>query len=203
MIFKPFIQEDGSTTRQYGGTGLGLTISRHYAELMGGRISVESTAGVGSCFKVAIPFSIVQKDKAAVKVPKKEMISWDGPLLQVLFAEDNPVNITLVTSLLQKLGHAVVSVVNGKDCLEALEHQKFDIVLMDIQMPVLNGKDALREIRRKELGAAIRQPVIALTAYALRGEKERFLDEGFDGYISKPLDIKKLMFEMKRVMGLA
>jgi PAS domain S-box-containing protein len=200
-IFMPFIQEDGSITRQFGGTGLGLTISRRLAEFMGGNISVESTPGVGSCFTVTLPFSIAQKPDAAEEAPPKAMIRWDGPPLRILFAEDNPINIKFGTSLLKKLGHNVVSVVNGNDCLTALEQDTFDLVLMDIQMPVMNGEEALREIRRQEKGSVIRQPVIALTAYALRGEKERILKEGFDGYVSKPLELNELLYEMKRVMG--
>jgi CheY-like chemotaxis protein len=121
--------------------------------------------------------------------------------LRILFAEDNQINITFGTALLKKLGHDVISVVNGRDCLTALEHDTFDLVLMDIQMPVLNGVNTLREIRKMEQGTAIHQPVIALTAYSLRDEKERFLQEDFDGYVSKPLDISELLKEMKRVTG--
>ena len=169
---------------------------------MQGSISVESTPGVGSCFTLTLPFTIVQETVTAEKAPAKTNIAWDGPLLRILFAEDDPINTIYGTSLLKKLGHDVVTVVNGRDCLAALEDGKFDLVLMDIQMPIMNGEDAQREIRRYEQGTSYHQPVIALTAYALRGDKERFLEEGFDGYVSKPFDIKELMYEMKRVMSM-
>jgi CheY-like chemotaxis protein len=198
-IFKPFVQEDSATTRQFGGTGLGLTICRRLTELMEGSISVESTPGIGSCFKVILPFLIAGEAGKPQEPVKSSTDAWDGPPLRILFAEDNTINITFGTALLKKLGHDVVSVVNGKECLNTLEHDAFDLVLLDIQMPVMNGEDALREIRRKELGTALHLPVIALTAYSLRGEKERFLQEGFDGYVSKPLDICELINEMKRV----
>ncbi|MBC8018900.1 MAG: response regulator, partial [Verrucomicrobia bacterium] len=201
-IYKPFVQEDSSTTRQFGGTGLGLSISRRLAELMDGSISVESTPGVGSCFTLTLPFTIVQKSVAAETTPSKAIIAWEGPPLRILFAEDDPINTTVGTSLIKKLGHDVVTVVNGRDCIAALENEKFDLVLMDIHMPIMNGEDAQREIRSNEQGTSWHQPIIALTAYALRGDKERFLEEGFDGYVSKPFDIKELMYEMKRVMGM-
>ena len=104
-------------------------------------------------------------------------------------------------ALFRKLGLNAFFVENGRDCLSALEQSSFDMVLMDIQMPVMNGVDALLEIRRREHGTALRKPVIALTAYSLRGEKERFMQEGFDGYLSKPMVIEELIDEMKRVLG--
>jgi CheY-like chemotaxis protein len=203
-IFKPFTQEDGSTTRKYGGTGLGLTISRRLAELMGGNISVESLPDVGSCFTLTLPFSVGRENTSISQVvPQKETVGWDGPPLRILLVEDDPINITLGVSLLSKLGHDFIAVKNGRECIAALEHGTFDIVLMDIQMPVMNGEEALREIRRKEQGTSIHQPVIALTAYSMRGDKERFLEEGFDGYVSKPLTTRMLMSEMKRVSAVS
>ena len=200
-IFKPFVQEDGSITRKYGGTGLGLAISRSLAELMDGNISVESTADSGSCFKVTLPFAVVKEDCAAEESTQKTTISYDASPLLILLVEDDQVCITFQTSLIRKLGHDVVVVNNGGECLTALEHGRFDIVLMDISMPGMNGEDALREIRRNEQNTALHQKVIALTAYSLRGDKERFMEAGFDGYVSKPMAISELVGEMERVIS--
>ena len=201
-IFQPFIQEDSSTTRKFGGSGLGLSISRSLAGLMKGSIAVESEAGVGSRFLVTIPFFKVQG--AAIEGGDGETIAvnWDEQALRILFVEDNEVNIKSGTTMLGKLGHRVVLAQNGLDCLAELERGAFDVVLMDIQMPLLNGREALRQIRAEELGTGRHQPVIALTAYALRGDGERFLREGFDGYLSKPFRANELVGEMRRVLGL-
>jgi CheY-like chemotaxis protein len=201
-IFTPFTQAESSTTRQFGGTGLGLSICRHLAELMGGSITVESTPGGGSCFKLTIPFAITQSVVTIAEPIPQVMYQWDGPKLKVLFVEDNPINITYSMALFAKLGLEAVLAENGRDCLAALEQSTFDLVLMDIQMPIMNGEEALREIRTKEQGTSLHQPVIALTAYSLRGDKERFLEEGFDGYVSKPMDIGELIDEMKRIVSI-
>jgi len=200
-IFQPFVQEDGSTTRCFGGTGLGLTISRHLAELMGGGISVDSAPGAGSNFKVILPFSIIPDADTIGGASKKTAETWDVPPMRILLVEDDAINISYGSTLLKKMGHEVFVAENGSDCLAALEQGRFDVVLMDIQMPVMNGADALREIRRKEQSTSLHQPVIAVTAFSLDGEKERFLAEGFDGYASKPLILSEFIFEMKRVTG--
>ncbi|MEI6828100.1 MAG: PAS domain S-box protein [Desulfuromonadales bacterium] len=202
-IFKPFTQEDGSISRKFGGTGLGLTISLRLAELMGGTISLESTQGVGSCFTVTLPFSVGRETATIRTDTPLPTIGWDGPPLRILFAEDDQVNIKFGASLLKKLGHDVTVVENGRECLTALEQSTFDLVLMDIQMPIMTGEEALREIRSKEQGTTNHQPIIALTAYSMRGDMERLLDQGFDGYVSKPLITRELIAEMKRVMGLS
>ena len=201
-IFNPFVQEDGSSTRPFGGTGLGLTISRRLAELMGGAISVESSQGVGSSFILTLPFIIpaVQQTTDIREYPAVPL--WTGASLRILIVEDNPVNLLFETVLLGKHGHEVVTAENGREGLEALDKGAFDLVLMDVQMPVMNGEAALRAIRVKEQGTSCHQKVIALTAYALRNEKERFLSEGFDGYLSKPMGQQELIDEMKRVMNI-
>ena len=199
-IFQPFVQEECTITRQFGGTGLGLSICRRLAELMGGNITVASTPGIGSSFTVRLPLTAQDNALTDRGEPKQQPADGEVPSLRILLVEDNAINVIFGMSLLKKLGHQVVSVGNGRECLHALRQDKFDLVLMDIQMPVMNGEDALLEIRRHELGTGRRQAVIALTAYSLRGEKEHFLEHGFDGYLSKPIEVEELTAEIVRVM---
>lgn len=198
-IFMPFIQGDSSTTRRYGGTGLGLTISRRLAELMGGSIRVESCEGCGSTFHLLIPFTTVVAKEYEEGSTETGHGLWDGPFLNVLYVEDNEINTKFGVALLKKMGHMVTSVENGKEALDALEVGRFDVVLMDVQMPVMNGEEALSIIRTREKDAGRHQPVIALTAFALKGNREKFIQQGFDGYHSKPIDVDRLVAEMKRV----
>jgi len=184
---------------RFGGTGLGLTISQRLAERMGGEITVDSVQGKGSCFSVTLPFEVPSQPAAAPPEAARTPLRWDGEPLRILLVEDNPVNIKFGSSILGKLGHDVVAVANGRDCLEALEKTRFDLVLLDIQIPVLNGEQVLRELREREGECGGHQPVIALTAYSLRGDRERFIEAGFDGYLSKPLDLTELIEEMRRV----
>ena len=202
-IFEPFVQEDASTTRRFGGTGLGLTISLRLAELMGGNISVESTSGTGSCFMITLPFALTSNSKSAAETYSTTPCDRECQSLRILFAEDNQANIFFGMSLLKKLGHDAVSVKNGKECLDALEENNFDLVLMDIQMPVISGEEALCQIRKRELETVLHLPVIALTAYSMSGDKARYLEVGFDGYVSKPLSIKELASEIMRVTTLS
>jgi len=208
-IFRPFVQADGSITRQYGGTGLGLAISLRLAELMGGSISLESTEGVGSTFRVLLPFPVVQQPLQEYSAPASPPAAlWSGAQLKVLLADDNEINRVFGTALLKKMGHQVAVVENGVDALAALGatpppgEGPFDLVLMDIQMPVMDGQEALALLRERELGTGVHLPVIALTAYALKGDEQKFLAAGFDGYVTKPLEVKKLVAETKRVLGL-
>ena len=194
VIFEPFIQGEGSATRTYGGAGLGLPLCRRLVELMGGSIHVASTEGCGSLFQMLIPFSV----STLTNPESVPMVQAAHLTLRVLIAEDTPINAQFMMLLLAKLGHTATCVANGREVLAELRSSTFDLVLMDIQMPVMNGEEALHAIRRLDHGADI--PVIALTAYAMKDEQERFARDGFDGYISKPVEVEALVAEIERVI---
>ena len=202
-IFDPFSQADSSTTRHYGGTGLGLSICRQLAELMGGSIGVESAEGVGCTFSVQIPFIVTAVLPASPgrRQGDDSPLAWDGPHLRVLIADDEELNLRIATRILDRTGATVVTARNGREAVNAWENGRFDLILMDIKMPVLDGIGAIDTIRRKERETGRHTTVIALTANALREEKEHILQQGFDGYVSKPVEIKVLFAEMKRCLG--
>jgi CheY-like chemotaxis protein len=197
-IFSPFAQADTSTTRRFGGTGLGLTICRKLAELMGGTITVESTPGAGSSFMLEIPFEL---GGGAMHHQEQPAGLPDKPLrpLSILIAEDNPMNQRMLELLLQKIGHSAICTNNGKEALERWRKGGVDLILMDIQMSVMGGVEALEVIRTEEQINGGHIPVIALTANALKGTEEKLLKAGFDGYLTKPLKTKELVDELVRV----
>jgi signal transduction histidine kinase/ActR/RegA family two-component response regulator len=199
-IFEPFVQALGSRTHKYGGSGLGLTISQTLAGLMGGTIRVQSQEGVGSTFHLLIPLQRKNDNLSGKPLPERKPSLWSGPALNILLAEDNPVNSLFIKTVLENMGHAVTVAENGKVALDTLKTNNFDLVLMDIQMPLMNGVDVLRVIRELEKQSGKHLTVIALTAYALIGDKENYLNMGFDGYLSKPLKTKDLVDELVRVV---
>jgi len=188
-IFESFTQADGSTTREYGGTGLGLTISRHLVELMGGRIGVESEAGVGSRFTVSL--SLARCD-GPVERPAPAAPDQGRLGLRVLLAEDNPTNMKLARRLLEKWGCAVDAVGNGSEAARAALSAAYDVVLMDVQMPVMDGLAATAAVRAAEQGTGRRVPIIAMTANAMQGDRECCLEAGMSDYISKPIRAEHL-----------
>ncbi len=199
-VFDAFEQADGSMTRKYGGTGLGLTICTQLTGLMGGKISVESTPGSGSTFHVVLPFELQSADDAA-EAPHPAGAEAEDPFAsapsaailelnsrrQILLVEDNPVNQKLAARLLEKRGYTIDTANNGHEALAALDRQPYDLVLMDVQMPGMNGLDATAAIREREKATGEHVPIVAMTAHAMKGTREKCLRSGMDEYISKPI----------------
>jgi PAS domain S-box-containing protein len=199
-IFDAFTQADGSITRNFGGTGLGLTISHKLIELMGGNLWAESKLGLGSRFHLILPYRPVDTEaddiepeatppEAAPPTPE----SVPSAALNILLAEDNPVNRALAIALLGKLGHQVTLAEDGAEAIAAFAPGRFDLILMDMMMPGVDGLTAIARIREIETrAAAVPTPIIALTAHAMQGDREHFLSHGADGYVSKPIRLDAL-----------
>jgi PAS domain S-box-containing protein len=196
-IFDPFTQADASMNRRYGGTGLGTTISKQLTELMGGRIWVDSVEGVGSTFHVLLP--LVQARSEAPRRPGQPVLL---PPLRILAADDVPQNLEVLRLLLSKLGHSVTPASDGGIALHLASEAQFDVVLMDVQMPGMDGLEATRLLRQTEQGSGRRRtPVIAMTASVQERDREATVAAGMDGFTSKPVDVAALTQEIARVLG--
>jgi len=202
-LFKSFSQTDASTSRKYGGTGLGLSISKRLVELMNGEIGVESEEGKGTTFWFNLAFGNAGNNLISGKDDdKKEKL--DKCTLNILLAEDNPINQRVALYNLKKMGHQVDIAENGKIAVEFFSKNNYDIILMDIQMPEMDGLEATKQIRNREKKNQNKKimPIIAMTANALRGDKENFINQGMSGYISKPFKIKELENILKMALKL-
>ena len=191
-IFDSFSQADTSTTRRFGGTGLGLSIASQLTRLMGGRIWVNSVPNIGSVFHVEIPFQLIPMDALPVLTVSALAQPEEFRHLRVLLAEDNAVNALLASVLLKKVGHHVTHVVTGRKALDALAVNEFDLILMDVQMPDMDGMEATGLIRRAEVATGRHIAIVAFTAHAMAEDRKRFIAAGADGYLTKPFSPEQL-----------
>ena len=200
-VFSLFEQADNSTTRSYGGTGLGLSICRRLTELMGGSIRAESSLGAGSRFIVKLPFKLPSGAGYATTYDSVlQSAPSAGAGLKILVAEDNELNAINIMAILTRAGYQVELVGNGTEVLEKWRSTVWDCIIMDIQMPEMDGILATTTIRRQEQALGGHLPIIALSALAMSGDKDRLLAEGFDGYLAKPVEAQTLINEISRVV---
>ena len=197
-IFDAFSQADTSITRKFGGTGLGLSISHHLVKLMGGEIRLQSTPNHGSTFSFTLPCRPTEAPpRPARRAPRTAPATAEG--LPVLLVEDNRINQRLAGKLLGDRGYQVTLADNGQRALDAFARSRFGIVLMDMQMPEMDGLEATRRIRAHEAAAGLpRTPIVAMTANAMQGDRERCLEAGMDDYLSKPINADELYRQMER-----
>jgi PAS domain S-box-containing protein len=202
-LFQSFTQVDSSTSKSFPGTGLGLTIVKRYTELLGGKVYFTSEFGKGSTFTIEIPFKLsinIQLESNTDTDEKALTESLSNKKTHILLAEDDGINQLYLKSLLTNEGFAVDGVFDGNQVLEKYNNNKYDIILMDGQMPKMDGFEATRLIREKEKKLKIHTPIIAITGYAITGDKEKFISTGMDDYITKPVDEKQLIEKIRRLV---
>ena len=199
-IFEPFTQADGSFGRKYQGTGLGLGIVKRIVTLMRGSIAVDSEPGQGATICVTVEVRLPGPEESLAR-DRRERVRLPGARLNVLVAEDSRINRILVTRVLEKLGHNVTAAEDGRRTLEILAQDRFDLLLLDVQMPGVDGLEVTRAVRAGEAGILDRRiPIIAMTAHAMKGDREIFLEAGMDGYIAKPFELDEFAETLRDVL---
>ncbi len=198
-LFLPFNQGD-QTKQPFNGTGLGLSITRELVHLMGGHMQVEAAPNQGATFRFTIPCAQAQEAHLA-SFDTAPSLTRSPQALRVLLAEDHPINMKLLTLLMDQMGHSYVCATNGEEALALFEQQRFDLVLMDVMMPIMDGLTALRHLRQSQGASHPQTPVIMVTAYAMNFDRQRFLDAGADGYVSKPIEATALQTEINQLMN--
>jgi PAS domain S-box-containing protein len=205
VIFEAFIQADPSTTRHYGGTGLGLAICSRLVKMMNGKVWLESNLGKGSFFHILLPFRTLENRSGSQELSDKkekpmfESAPKDARSVKILVAEDNFANRELIKMILEKNNYSSIMATNGKEALEMLTRENFDLILMDVQMPLLNGYETAAEIRKKEAeSGSIRIPIIGVTAHAMEEDKIKCLNAGMDDHLPKPITEDSFLETIKK-----
>ena len=198
-IFAAFEQADSGISREFGGTGLGLSISSQLVSLLGGELKMRSRRGVGSVFYFTLPLQLDREAQGRVVQKERNRGNGANQSLNILVAEDNRVNQQLIERVLQKAGHRVTVVGHGQDAVTKALTGAFDLVLMDIQMPIMDGEQATSLIRSQSSIGHV--PIIALTAHAIQGDREKYMSKGMDGYVTKPIDRQALFREIQEVLA--
>ncbi|WP_239028007.1 MASE3 domain-containing protein [Geomonas subterranea] len=206
LLFNSFSQVDDSNTRSYGGTGLGLAISKEIVERMGGSIAIEGEAGAGSCFSFTVRLGLVQGEAELPSAPPRPPAQPGSPAgagRHLLVAEDDPTIRQVLGNMLGRLGYQVEFAEDGAQAVAKWRQSDFDMIIMDVQMPLLDGFEATRSIREQEVHQGRRLPILAMTAHAMKQDEERCIAAGMDDYISKPIDFRECLEKIGALLGSA